>query len=97
MTSEAANIVGLYRRHAKAWVEQRGQRLVERKWIEKFTALLPPNASVLDLGCGFGNPIGRYLQGNRMSFTARGFEAGSGCSSLPFSAFLRGSSRFLLC
>ncbi len=36
-------------------------------------------------------------QGNRMSFTARGFEAGSGCSSLPFSAFLRGSSRFLLC
>ena len=36
-------------------------------------------------------------QGNRMSFTARGFEAGSGCSSLPFSAFLRGSSRFLPC
>ncbi len=26
-------------------------------------------------------------QGNRMSFTASGFQAGSGCSSLPFSGF----------
>ncbi len=46
---------------------------------------------------GYGNDSCIAAQGNRMSFTARGFEAGSGCSSLPFSAFLRGSSRFLLC
>ena len=46
---------------------------------------------------GAGKTSALRMQGNRMSFTARGFEAGSGCSSLPFSAFLRGSSRFLPC
>ena len=34
---------------------------MERKWLDRFTSLLPPNPSVLDLGCGSGVPIGRHL------------------------------------
>ncbi|WP_371225785.1 class I SAM-dependent DNA methyltransferase [Roseovarius sp. 2305UL8-3] len=64
MSTEAEQIIGLYRRHADAWVKQRGHALPERKWLQKFTDLLTPGASVLDLGCGFGSPIGRHLLDN---------------------------------
>lgn len=61
MTAKADAIIGLYRRHAHAWVNQRGMLLPEQKWLDKFLALLPAKPSVLDIGCGFGEPIGRYL------------------------------------
>jgi SAM-dependent methyltransferase len=34
---------------------------MERPWLERFLALLPKSPSVLDIGCGSGEPIGRYL------------------------------------
>lgn len=61
MTSDADNIIGLYQRHGLAWAEARGNRLIEAAWLDRFRALLPAHASVLDLGCGSGEPIGRYL------------------------------------
>lgn len=58
----AADIIDLYRRHASAWVRDRGDALtVESGWLERFRALLPQRARVLDLGCGAGTPIGRTL------------------------------------
>lgn len=58
----AADIIDLYRRHASAWVRDRGDALtVESGWVERFRALLPNRARVLDLGCGAGTPIGRTL------------------------------------
>ena len=59
MGSAADDIVGLYQRHAGAWTDARGTRLIERPWLERFSQLLPPAAAVLDLGCGSGVPIGR--------------------------------------
>lgn len=61
MSAEAEQIIGLYRRHAQAWANARGSKLLEKKWLEKFVPLLPARASILDLGCGSGDPIGRYF------------------------------------
>lgn len=61
MTGEAGRVIGLYRRHARAWAQDRGNRLIETAWLDRFRALLPPGATVLDIGCGTGEPIARYL------------------------------------
>ena len=62
MSSGADEIIGLYERHAEAWDRSRMADLIlEREWIERFVALLPQGGSVLDLGCGSGQPIARHL------------------------------------
>ena len=54
-------IIGLYEETAAAWDEVRGGELKEREWFDRFTALVPPGSSILDLGCGSGEPIARHL------------------------------------
>ena len=54
-------IVDLYERHAHNWDADRGRSLFEKRWLDRFTALLPRGASILDIGCGSAEPIGRYL------------------------------------
>lgn len=61
MSTEATQIIGLYRRHAKAWAQRRGLRLVEQDWLDKFLGLQSSAPSVLDIGCGSGQPMGKYL------------------------------------
>ena len=63
MEDGAERIVGLYRRHARAWAADRGNTLTEGAWLDRFLALLPPGGAVLDIGCGSGEPIGRYVVG----------------------------------
>ncbi len=60
MHEEAERIVGLYRRHAAAWDQARGDHLREGAWLARFLALVPPGGAILDLGCGSGRPIARY-------------------------------------
>lgn len=58
----AARIPGLYDRTARAWDAVRGGELtLERTWLDRFAALLPPGRAVLDLGCGTGDPVARAL------------------------------------
>ncbi|MBR1266749.1 methyltransferase domain-containing protein [Bradyrhizobium sp. AUGA SZCCT0222] len=61
MNPDADRIIELYQRHARAWAQERGNRLMERAWLDRFGALLPAGAAVLDIGCGSGEPIARYL------------------------------------
>jgi SAM-dependent methyltransferase len=61
MESESERIMDLYQRHATDWDRDRGRSLFEKPWLDRFLALLPPGASVLDIGCGAGEPIARYL------------------------------------
>ena len=70
----AAEIIGLYQRHAAAWDAARGQtRFAERSWIERFAALVPPGGTVLDVGCGSGEPIARRLVD--LGFSVTGVDA----------------------
>jgi SAM-dependent methyltransferase len=62
MNPRASRIIDLYERHAHDFVADRGPTLSnERGWLGRFTALLSPGATILDLGCGSGEPIARHL------------------------------------
>jgi SAM-dependent methyltransferase len=61
MTSDADRVVDLYRRHVAAFDKLRSRHLMEGAWLDRFAALLPKGATVLDIGCGMGEPIARHL------------------------------------
>ena len=61
MTDDAARIAGLYERHAASFDRDRSRTLFERGWLDRFLALVPRRGAILDIGCGTGEPIGRYL------------------------------------
>ena len=65
----AENIIEIYKRHGRAWVEKRGEFLYEKTWLERFLALLPQHTQILDLGCGSGKPIAQYLIEQRHTIT----------------------------
>jgi len=69
--TDADNIIDLYNRHASAWVSARLReaQLDERGWLEKFCDLIGARGSVLDLGCGAGEPIATYLVNHGYSVT----------------------------
>lgn len=68
MTSSAdISVIDVYQRHGLAWAGRRGDNLLEKPWLDRFCALLPAGAAVLDIGCGSGLPIAREL-------TRRGFD-----------------------
>ena len=50
-----------YQRHAHTFARERGKRLMERPYLDAATSSLEPNAKILDLGCGSGEPIARNL------------------------------------
>jgi 2-polyprenyl-3-methyl-5-hydroxy-6-metoxy-1,4-benzoquinol methylase len=62
MTSHADRIIDLYERHAHDYVADRARLIQgEATWLDRFTRLLPQGATILDIGCGFGEPIARHL------------------------------------
>lgn len=62
MTSASERIVGLYERHAHRWdADRRRARFIEKDWVDRFIALMRPQGHILDIGCGGGEPIARYL------------------------------------
>jgi SAM-dependent methyltransferase len=67
--SEAGRVIEIYQRHADAWSRDRGDRLIEKAWLDRFLSLLPDAASVLDAGCGTGTPIAAYLIEHRRRVT----------------------------
>ena len=63
-SEEADRIIDLYQRKAADWIESRARtRLIEKTWLDRFQALLPPSGVVLDLGCGAAVPMAAYLIG----------------------------------
>jgi SAM-dependent methyltransferase len=55
------SVIDLYERHAGAYDRDRSRSLHEREWLDRFLDYLPEGGMVLDLGCGMGEPIARYL------------------------------------
>ena len=57
----ASRTQGVYERQAAAFHAQRPKGLHERAWLARFLALVRPGGSILDLGCGTGDPLGDYM------------------------------------
>ena len=61
-SEDAAAIISLYQRKASDWIESRGRtRLIEQPWLDRFRALMPPEAPIIDIGCGAAAPVAAYL------------------------------------
>lgn len=80
MAGAADGIVDLYSRRALDWDADRGRSLIEKPWLDAFLAQVPDRGSVLDLGCGSGEPIARYLIGQGRAVT--GVDAAPGLIDL---------------
>ncbi len=59
----ADDIIDLYERHAHEWVGDRSRQtqFFEKGWLDRFTAMVPAGATILDLGCGPAKPMAAYL------------------------------------
>jgi SAM-dependent methyltransferase len=74
MASHSERIIDLYERNAHHYVaDRRRVGWDESAWLDRFTGLLPQRASILDIGCGSGEPIARYLI--ERSFVVEGVDA----------------------
>jgi trans-aconitate methyltransferase len=54
-------MIDLYERHARDFDRDRGRSLQEKTWLDRFLGFLKSPATVLDIGCGTGEPIATYL------------------------------------
>jgi SAM-dependent methyltransferase len=62
MKAHADAIIDLYERHACRYIDDRTRvPSNESVWLERFSAFLPTKGTVLDIGCGSGEPVARYL------------------------------------
>lgn len=60
----ANDVISTYERVGAAWARQRNTSLMEKAWLDRMLTAAPRSTGkvrVLDLGCGSGQPIGRYL------------------------------------
>jgi trans-aconitate methyltransferase len=51
----------VYERHARDFDRDRGRSLQEKAWLDRFLDVVPASGTILDVGCGMGEPIARYL------------------------------------
>jgi SAM-dependent methyltransferase len=69
VVSESDRIIDLYERNAHNYIADRpGVNWDESAWLDRFIALLPRDATVLDIGCGSGEPIAGYFINRNFSF-----------------------------
>jgi SAM-dependent methyltransferase len=62
MQEAADRIVDHYERHARAWdADRRRAAWNDKPWHDRFIAMLPCGAGILDLGCGSGSPVAQYM------------------------------------
>ncbi|MDD2805585.1 MAG: class I SAM-dependent methyltransferase [Elusimicrobiales bacterium] len=55
------DVCGKYERIADWFDAGRGRQLMEREYLDAMTARLPAGGSVLDLGCGAGEPLAGFF------------------------------------
>jgi len=59
--SDPHGIQSLYERHASQYDSDRTRILFEATWLDRFCAAMKNGRSILDLGCGCGEPIAQHL------------------------------------
>ena len=73
MSGSPDDIQGVYDRQAAVYDAQRSRALFEARWLARFAAGLEDGASVLDLGCGTGEPIARWFKAEGFCVTGVDF------------------------
>lgn len=76
MSNASRDVIGLYTEHGADFDRERGRSLAEKSWLDRFASLLPGGGSILDIGCGSGEPIAGY-------FIANGYDVTGIDASLP--------------
>ncbi len=66
----------IYNARARAWDSQRNRAFFEKIWMDRMLVLMPEKARVLDLGCGSGEPMARYLMEHGHAVTGVDFAEG---------------------
>ncbi len=51
----------IYDKHAEAWGRHWPRVFSEKPWLDRFIAAIPAQSSILDVGCGTGDPIAAYM------------------------------------
>ncbi|CAN7330185.1 class I SAM-dependent methyltransferase [Agrobacterium tumefaciens] len=69
MSNASRDVIGLYTEHGADFDKERGRSLAEKPWLDRFTSLLPGGGSILDIGCGSGEPIAGYFISNGYDVT----------------------------
>ncbi len=98
VSADPAGTRAVYEAHAAAWDRQRYKGLIERPWLDRLLALAGPGAAVLDLGCGAGEPVARYLGEQGCRVTGVDFAAAMlaiARTRLPAARWLQGDMREL--
>ncbi|MCZ7468015.1 class I SAM-dependent methyltransferase [Agrobacterium sp. O3.4] len=85
MSNASRDVIGLYTEHGADFDRERGRSLGEKPWLDRFISLLPGGGSILDIGCGSGEPIAGY-------FITNGYDVTGIDASLPLIELCR--SRF---
>ena len=67
------SIHSVYERHAEAYDRERSRSLFEARWLTRFGDALPKGGTVLDLGCGAGQPIAAWLIAEGFRYTGVDF------------------------
>jgi SAM-dependent methyltransferase len=85
-----------YRDHAVEFDTARSRQLSEKPWLDAFLGLLPRGGTVLDAGCGAGEPIARCVA--EAGFRFVGFDASEPLLALarervPNAEFVHGDLR----
>jgi cyclopropane fatty-acyl-phospholipid synthase-like methyltransferase len=66
--SSADKVIELYEKNARQYADDRRRvEWHERAWLDRFSALLPLDGTILDIGCGCGEPIAQYLIDRNLS------------------------------
>ncbi|MEL7139118.1 MAG: class I SAM-dependent methyltransferase [Pseudomonadota bacterium] len=65
----------LYARVAAGYDRQRSRAFFEKPWLDRLLAQVPTGGEVLELGCGAGEPVTRYLAEAGCKVTALDFAA----------------------
>jgi len=90
------DVTAAYDRIAHWFDRNRTRALIERPYLDALTRALRPQATILDLGCGSGEPILRFLV--ERAFEVTGVDASGAMleiarSRFPASAFVLGDMR----
>ena len=61
LTALASKTQDIYTRHGEQFDRERAKTLFEKPWLDRFLALMSSRGTILDVGCGAGEPIAQYF------------------------------------